>query len=241
MGTVCSFLVHPGPAGQEAARIALGEACAVLHRADDVFSTWVPDSPVSRLRRGELALGDCPPEVAEVLQLAEVARRATSGWFDPWALPVGVDPTGIVKGWAVERAAGVLATAGVDGALVNCGGDIATVGSLPGGEPWRVGIRHPWRADALACILAVAGAVATSGTYERGAHLVDPRTGRPGSRAASATVTGPSLALADAFATALAVGGDDAFGPIEAVDGYACYLIRPDGSERFGAAIDVRS
>ena len=241
MGTVCSFLVHPGSAGPDAARAALGEACAVLHRADAVFSTWVADSPVSRYRRGELDLDECPPEVEEVLQLADAARRATSGWFDPWSLPGGVDPTGIVKGWAVERAAGELAAAGVDGALVNCGGDIATVGSLPGSEPWRVGIRHPWLADALACILAVTGAVATSGTYERGAHLVDPRTGRPGCRAASATVTGPSLAMADAFATALAVGGDDAFGLIEAVDGYACYLVRPDGSERFGAGIDVRS
>ncbi len=241
MGTVCSFLVLPGTAGPEPARRAVEEACDVLHRADAVFSTWVRDSPLSRHRRGELPLEACPPEVAEVLRLAATARRATSGWFDPWALPGGVDPTGLVKGWAVEQAADVLATAGVDGALVNAGGDIATVGTPGAGGPWRVGIRHPWRPDALACVLAVTGAVATSGTYERGAHLVDPRSGQPRCRAASATVTGPSLALADAFATALAVGGDDAFGLVEAVDGYACYLVRPDGTERVGAGIDVRS
>ncbi len=241
MGTVCSFLVRPGAAGPAAARAAVTEACALLHRADATFSTWVDDSPLSRHRRGELALGACPPDVAEVLRLATEVRRATAGWFDPWALPGGVDPTGLVKGWAVEQAAGVLAAAGVAGALVNAGGDITAVGTPDGGGPWRIGIRHPWRPDALACVLAVTGSVATSGTYERGAHLVDPRTGQPGCRAASATVTGPSLALADGFATALAVGGDDAFELVEAVDGYACYLVRPDGTERMGSGIDVRS
>ena len=75
------------------------------------------------------------------------------------------------------------------------------------------------------------GAVATSGTYERGAHLVDPHTGQPGCRAASATVTGPSLAMADALATALAVGGDAALEAVEGLAGYAGYLIRPDGTQ----------
>ena len=241
MGTVCSFLVLPGTVATEEVRAAIADACTILHQADVTFSTWVDDSPLSRHRRGELALTDCPDEVAEVLRLAAVARRATAGWFDPWALPGGVDPTGLVKGWAVERAADVLADAGVPGGLVNAGGDIATVGRAGDGDAWRIGIRHPWRPDALACVLAVTGAVATSGTYERGAHLVDPHTRRPWCAAASATVTGPSLALADAFATALAVGGDEAFDLIEAVDGYACYLVRPDGSERVGAGIDVRS
>ncbi|MGC8462863.1 MAG: FAD:protein FMN transferase [Acidimicrobiales bacterium] len=241
MGTVCSFLVLPGAVPTEQVRAAIADACATLHQADATFSTWVDDSPLSRHRRGELPLEDCPDDVAEVLRLAAVARRATAGWFDPWALPGGVDPTGLVKGWAVERAAGVLADAGVPGGLVNAGGDIATVGCAEGGDAWRIGIRHPWRPDALACVLAVTGAVATSGTYERGAHLIDPHTRTPWCAAASATVTGPSLALADAFATALAVGGDEAFDLIEAVGGYACYLVRPDGTERVGAGIDVRS
>ena len=77
---------------------------ARLRWVDDVFSTWKPESPVSRLRRGEIGLGDAPPEVAEVLELCRRAREASDGWFDPWAMPGGVDPTGLVKGWAVERA-----------------------------------------------------------------------------------------------------------------------------------------
>ncbi|HLX48183.1 MAG TPA: FAD:protein FMN transferase [Streptosporangiaceae bacterium] len=231
MGTVVSFAVVPGdvPAGE--ARAAVGAACAGLHRVDATFSTWDAGSPVSRLRRGEATLGMMPPEVAEVLDLCELAAAASRGWFDPWAMPGGVDPTGLVKGWAVERAAAGLRRAGIAAALVNGGGDLTAFGSPEPGRPWRAGIRHPWRADALACIVEVRSAVATSASYERGGHLIDPFTGRPAAGVASATVTGPSLAMADALATALAVGGDDALAVIGEIEGYEGYLIRADGSE----------
>ena len=146
-------------------------------------------------------------------------------------MPGGVDPTGLVKGWAVERALAVLRAAGIPAALINGGGDVAAYGGPAPGEPWRIGVRHPWRPGALAGIIEVQAAVATSGTYERGSHLIDPHTGRAGSRAVSATVTGPSLTLADALATAVAVGGDEALGLVAGLEGYEGYLIRPDGSE----------
>jgi thiamine biosynthesis lipoprotein len=231
MGTVFSFTAVHGELAPAAVRYALAAACRILHRCDAVFSTWNAASPVSRFRRGEAALARMPPEFAEVLRECHAARAASGGWFDPWAMPGGFDPTGLVKGWAVERALGELRAAGVAGALVNGGGDIAAFGSPADGPRWRAGIRHPWRADALACVIEVGAAVATSGPYERGAHLIDPATGRPASRAASATVTGPSLALADALATAVAVGGDAALAVVAGLDGYAGYLIRPDGSE----------
>lgn len=231
MGTVVSFTVVPGDLPRPAARAAVEAACRVLHRADAVFSTWNAASPVSRLRRGEVTLDAMPADVGEVLTVCQAAREASRGWFDPWALPGGVDPTGLVKGWAVERAAGVLQRAGIDAALVNGGGDLTVFGSPAPGQRWRVGIRHPWRADALACIVAARAAVATSADYERGAHLLDPVTGRPATGVASATVTGPSLALADALATAVAVGADEALTAVGALDGYEGYLIRADGSE----------
>jgi thiamine biosynthesis lipoprotein len=190
---------------------------------------------VSRLRRGDTTVAELPAEVAgvidDVLDECRAAQRASGGWFDPWAMPGGVDPTGLVKGWAVDRALSVLKEAGIGGAFVNGGGDIAAFGSPAPGERWHAGIRHPWRADALAAIVAVDAAVATSGCYERGPHLIDPATGRPGARAASATVTGPRLALADALATAVAVGGDEALAAVAALEGYEGYLIRPDGTE----------
>ncbi len=231
MGTVFSLALVPGDLPPAVVRSALGAACATLHQADAIFSTWDRQSPVSRFRRGEAGLGQLPVEVAEVLQECRAARQASGGWFDPWAMPGGVDPTGLVKGWAVDRALAGLRRAGMAGAMVNGGGDLAAFGSPVPGQRWRVGIRHPWCAGALAGILEVEAAVATSGNYERGAHLIDPATRQPSSRAASATVTGPSLAMADALATAVAVGGDEALNLIGAVEGYAAYLIRPDGSE----------
>lgn len=231
MGTVVSITVATGGRPAAGLRPVLAAACDVLHRADAVFSTWDPASPVSRLRRGEASLGELPAEVAEVLAECRAARLASRGWFDPWAMPGGVDPTGLVKGWAVEQALTVMRSEGIGAALVNGGGDVAAYGAPAPGERWRAGIRHPWRADALAAVVEVAGAVATSGCYERRAHLIDPVTGRPASRAASATVTGPRLALADALATAVAVGGDEALAAVAALDGYEGYLIRPDGSE----------
>jgi FAD:protein FMN transferase len=269
MGTVFSFTAVHGELPAATVGAALAAACQILHRCDSVFSTWDTGSPVSRFRRGEAALGLMPPEFAEVLAACHAAKKASGGWFDPWAMPGGFDPTGLVKGWAAEQALAQLRGAGLPGALVNGGGDVAGFGTPPDGHRWRVGIRHPWRADALACVIelgqgavteerglgpaggsggsspragtwgvpgrlaAQAGiaAVATSGPYERGAHLIDPATGRPASRAASATVTGPSLTLADALATAVAVGGDEALAAVAGLDGYAGYLIRPDGSE----------
>jgi thiamine biosynthesis lipoprotein len=251
MGTVFSVTAVHGDLPPDDVRAAIAAACQVLHRCDAVFSTWDAASPVSRFRRGEAALGGMPPEFAEVLRECEAARTASGGWFDPWAMPGGFDPTGLVKGWAVERALAGLRGAGLPGALVNGGGDVAAFGSPPDGPRWRIGIRHPWRAGALACVIEIGlepaggsgpwgpgarhragiAAVATSGPYERGAHLIDPATGRPASRAASATVTGPSLALADALATGVAVGGDEALAVVAGLDGYAGYLIRPDGSE----------
>src|SRR5262249_7901117 len=256
MGPVFSFTAVHGDLPPEAVRAALAAACRVLHHCDALFSTWDPGSPVSRFRRGEAALGQMPPEFPEVLRECRAAKQASGGWFDPWAMPGGFDPTGLVKGWATERALAELRGAGLAGALINGGGDVAVFGSPADGQRWRVGIRHPWRADALACVIEVGqgpvtgerglepaggsggapprasiAAGATPGPDEGGAHLIDPGPRQPPSRAASATVTGPSLALADALATGVAVGGDEALAVVAGVDGYAAYLIRPDGSE----------
>jgi thiamine biosynthesis lipoprotein len=222
---------HSGRAGPAAdVAIALDRAIASRHEADEVFSTWKADSPMSRLRRGEIRLEQTPREVAEVLALCENARDICGGWFDPWRLPGGVDPTGLVKGWAAQRALGVLQRADVAGAMVNAGGDIAVFGEPEAGEPWRIGIRDPRTSDALLCVVSIrgVGAVATSGTYERGAHIVDPATGGPASGVLSATVTGPDLALADAFATALVASSGRALERVARVPGYSALIMNDD-------------
>jgi thiamine biosynthesis lipoprotein len=237
MGTVVTIDVYPGPAATDAQRALVSalieRACDILHRADEVFSTWRPDSPVSRLRRGEIAAEDAPPEVAHVIAACTAARELSGGWFDPWAMPGGFDPTGYVKGWAAQRALAVLAPArGTSGAMVNAAGDIASFGRMPTGEPFRIGIADPAAPRRLAEIVELTGAVATSGSYERGPHLIDPHTGLPAARAASASVTGPDLGLADALATGLAVAGPDGLRLVEAIAGYAALVIGFDGTRQ---------
>jgi thiamine biosynthesis lipoprotein len=204
-----------------------------LHRADDVFSTWKADSPLSRLRRGEATVGQMPPEVAGVLDACRGARVLSDGWFDPWALPGGVDPTGYVKGWAAERALDALRMPDVAAAVVNAAGDIASFGGPAPGAPFRFAVVDPFDRARLACVVDHTGAVATSGTYERGQHLFDPHSRRAVSAVASATVTGPELGLADALATALAVGGPDVLERIDALDGFEALVIRHDGDRRW--------
>ena len=184
--------------------VGLDAAFAVLREADAVFSTYRADSAISRINRGELAVEDAGPLVRDVLARCEAARRATGGWFDAAApTPGAINPTGLVKGWAVDRAVAVLERAGARDFLIDAGGDVVVRGAPAPGAPWRVGIRHPHERDRVCAVLGVTDlAVATSAAYERGEHVVDPVTGRPPRGVLSVTVAGPDLATADAYATA---------------------------------------
>lgn len=143
MGTVFSFDVRGGDPG--AVRAALEKAIAGLHRVNEVFSTYRDDSQVSRLARGELTVEECDPEVAEVLGLGAEAERVSDGWFSVH-YEGRLDPTGIVKGWAAERAARQLAaTPGVSGVSMNGGGDVQLLGTPEPHRPWRVGVADPLR------------------------------------------------------------------------------------------------
>jgi thiamine biosynthesis lipoprotein len=234
MGTVVTIDLYVD-AGASVDRLAthMGRARSALQRADDVFSTWKVDSPMSRLRRGEVPLDQVPAEVAGVLDSCRAARVLTDGWFDPWALPGGVDPTGYVKGWAAERALDALRMPEVAAAVVNAAGDIASFGGPAPGAPFRFAVVDPHHTTRYACVVEHTGAVATSGTYERGQHLFDPRSRRAMAAVASATVTGPELGLADALATALAVGGQDMLARLDSIDGFEALVIGHDGTRRW--------
>jgi FAD:protein FMN transferase len=196
-------------------RRAIDEVVAWLHHVDETFSTYKIESPISRLGLGELALDDMTDEVRGVLRLCEVLHADTGGAFDALAVPAPngshLDPSGLVKGWSIERAAELLEAAGATNFCINAGGDIAVRGEATPGEPWRIGIRHPDHADLSAAVVRSSGrlAVATSATYERGAHIIDPATGEPTTGLASVTIVGPDLTYADAYATAVFVMGLD--------------------------------
>jgi thiamine biosynthesis lipoprotein len=227
MGTVFSFDVRAsGPAVEEALAAAVGW----LHHVDEVFSTYRPDSSISRLRRGEIAVADCPDEVTEVLRLCAQVEQTTGGYFSP--LYGGeLDPTGLVKGWAIERAARLLAEAGAHRSSLNGGGDIQLSGDAAPGRPWRVGIAHPLHPSSLATIVTGRDmAIATSGTAERGAHILDPHSGRPAGELASITLVGRSLTMVDAFATAAFAMGAAARGWVEETDGLEAFAVTAAGS-----------
>jgi FAD:protein FMN transferase len=193
---------------------------------DAVFSTYRPDSQISRYNRGELAFADLHPDVMTVLGISEELRLQTSGYFDVRAASAdAIDPSGLVKGWSVDRAAALLDDAGVREYAVNAGGDMRLRGS------WRIGIQHPLERGAVARVFETTDlAVATSGAYARGGHVLDPHTRRPPSGVLSVTVTGPDLATADAYATAaFAMGATGAVSWLTQLRGYEALTILADG------------
>ena len=204
---------------------ALDPVFAWFREVDATFSTFRSDSAISRLSRREIDVAECCQDVKEVLLLCESIRRHSRGCFSVWNGDI-CDPSALVKGWSVERASMMLSAAGARNYFINGGGDIVASGAPTPGRQWRVGIQHPEMQDRLAAVLAVSDvAIATTGTYERGAHIVDPRNGLPPSGLLSMTVIGPSLAYADAYSTAAFVMGASGTAWIAEIDGYEAIAI----------------
>lgn len=230
MGLPVSVLARGDDALSARADAAVREVFADLVEADRVFSPYKPDSAVSRLGRGEVGWDAVDPVVREVAERCDRARDLTGGRFDADLPQGGWDPSGLVKGWAVERAALRLRTVPDLDWCLNAGGDVLV--SCPSGRPFRVGIQDPRDpGKVLTSLDRVDGAVATSGTAARGAHLFDPRTGRPVvSDWLSVSVSGPSLEYADVLATAAFVAGDDWPTVLDGLPGYAGLGIFADGN-----------
>jgi thiamine biosynthesis lipoprotein len=225
MGTVFSFDVRD----ENVDETAVTDAVAWLHWVDATFSTYRDDSDISRLGRAAIRIEECAPEVSEVLGLCAQATTVTEGYFT--AMPGGrFDPSGLVKGWAVEGASERLARAGARNFSVGGGGDVQVVGTA-GDRPWRLGVVDPHDPTSLATIVELrGGGLATSGTAERGAHVVNPLTGRPATGLASVSVVGPSLMWADVYATAALARGADARAWLDALADYEGFAVAADGS-----------
>ncbi len=242
MGMPVSLAARGRHADDAATDLAWKAVADSLREADAVFSTYRDDSWVSRLGRGEARLEDCPPEVTEVLALGERARLESGGAFDvrrpgPSGEPA-LDPSGVVKGWAVQRAAEALRTLEDTDWCLSAGGDMVCHVADPAGQPWLVGIEDPRDPSRLVARVPVRrGAVATSGTAHRGAHLVDARTGRAPRGVASVTVVGPDLTWADLDATASYARGEDALRWLRTRAGRCGVVVWADGgAEVFGSA-----
>jgi FAD:protein FMN transferase len=212
---------------------AMDSVVAFCEDVDRDFSTYKDGSWVSWLRAGKVGIVDCPNDVQQVWELCLQAKDLSDGAFDPWAVAGGFDPSGLVKGWAADKCAEILVAAGVEHVQVNAAGDLALRGgwfdSVAGVvKPWSIGVVNPDnRGEIVKVYEIVDGAIATSGTYERGAHIHDPSNGLIAIGAKSATVVGPEGWLCDAMATAVMVGGQDSakwFGQPE-LQGYQVFAV----------------
>ncbi|WP_051467749.1 FAD:protein FMN transferase [Actinomadura oligospora] len=227
MGTVVSFDVRT-PMTPGISR-ALDAAEERLRHVDAVFSTYRPDSEISRLADGTLTLDACRPEVGEVLGLCARIAEESDGRFT-WTPGGRLDPSGMVKGWAAEDASDLLFEAGATDHCVNAGGDVQARGSAGPGLPWRIGLAHPHhRGDLMTVVTGTDIAVATSGTSERGGHIVDPRSGHPATGLVSLTLVGRHLTHVDALATAGFAMGDAARAWVSAMPGIEAFGVTTDG------------
>lgn len=230
MGMPVSVLARGDGARSAQAETDVRTVFRELREIDAIFSPYQPGSAVSRLLRREISMAECVPLVREVAARCDQARELTGGLFDPIRPDSAWDPSGLVKGWAVERILRHLpAEAGLDW-CVNAGGDVAVV--CPTGRPFRVGIQDPYEKSRIAAVVPCAeGGVATSGAAVRGPHIYDPRTGVAAAlRWGSVTVAGPSLEAADVLATAAFIAGESWLEVLQRVPGYEGLAIARDGA-----------
>jgi FAD:protein FMN transferase len=210
---------------------ALDELFDWLRWVDSTFSTFKDDSEISRINRGELRREDAHPHVRHIFERCEQLRIETDGYFDMRTPDGSIDPSGLVKGWSVDRAAAILDDAGLHNYAVSAGGDMRIRGRAVPELAWRVGIQHPLDRQQVAAVIESSTdlAIATSGAYARGEHVWNPHSGRPPAGILSVTIVGAELATADAYATAgFAMGAELAPHWTARLNGYEAMTILAD-------------
>ena len=198
---------------------------------DERFSTYKDSSEIMRIRRNEIDHAAYSADMREILALAKKTHLESAGYFDIKRPDGFVDPSGIVKGWAIQKAAMRARELGFSSYYLEIGGDIQTNGYDASGQEWRIGIRNPFDHSQIIKILYPHGlGVATSGSAARGAHIYNPHHPEvvPADMV-SITVIGPNIYEADRFATAAFAMGRDGIFFIEALAGFEAYAIDHSG------------
>lgn len=236
-GTVVSIDIRTHRTKSTTITSAVSEVVQWLHHVDAVFSTFKSDSVVSQLRNGRILETDVDSGVRDVLTRCEEAKKLTQGAFNPWAANGGFDPSGLVKGWAADRAAHILLEHGCHDFMINAGGDVVVRGESEPGRQWSIGISHPHNTSEICDYVIVTNmSVATSGEYERGAHIVSPHA--TPIQCSSATVIGPDAALADALATGLLIEGKAGMEWFEKLPEWSGHFVIGDRTFTFGPAFN---
>lgn len=195
-----------------------GETAALFNYAQTQFD--ISEGMFDITTRALSALWDSIKTIPDEQQICAALKK--TGWDRvQWngrnlQVPAGLefDLGGVVKEYAVDRAAGLLIKAGFRSGYVDLGGDLYFLGPHPDGRPWKVGIRNPVKKnDPVAAVDLYSGGLASSGDYERYSeidgsrygHIISPRTGwpvGPGACGLSAVSTlAPSCLLAGSVST----------------------------------------
>lgn len=238
MGTGFSFHGR-SPLSDGDTSIVLNQACAILHEADRIFSLYKPESPLSRLARGETSVAECPPVVNEIWDACEAWEKATDGWFSAFTAQHTFDPSGLVKTWAAKLAADYVLDHGITDFTLNAGGDVMIADGVSEAIDWRMGISKPVSIAAEdAGVLTVVDlhrtpfrAMATSGSAERGAHIWNPKAGGkdPAGDFVQVSVIARDLVTADVWATAAFAEGQRAIEHLNAIDDLEALFVYADG------------
>jgi thiamine biosynthesis lipoprotein len=198
---------------------------------DERFSTYKETSEISRINRRELFEDEYSTEMREVIRLSQDTSEITDGYFNITTPDGLLDPSGLVKGWAIYNATRMIWGRGFKNFYLEIAGDIQTSGTNSEGKEWSIGIRNPFEQEEIVKVVYPCGAgIATSGTYIRGNHLYDPHT--PDGDVddfVSLTVVGPNVYEADRFATAAFVMGRKGMDFLEALPDFEAYAIDKDG------------
>jgi thiamine biosynthesis lipoprotein len=197
-----------------------------FHKIDERYSTYKNASEVSRFARGELKEDDLSDELKFVIEECRKAEDWTGGYFSAWAAGV-FDPSGYVKGWAIAEAGKIIEKSGYKTYCVSAGGDIKAASDS--GKIWRIGIQDPRDKSKILNMLSISnGAVCTSGNYERGAHIINPKTKEPANELLSVTITGPDIIKADILATASFAMGRKAAGFMKSQKDFQALIVPKD-------------
>lgn len=199
-----------------------------LWRIDEQFSPYKNESEVSKINEGKISIENCSREMQEVLEIAGSTKKQTNGYFDVWN-NAKFDPSGIVKGWAIWKASQKLLELGYKNFSLEIAGDLQTYGINENGDKWRIGIQNPFNLSEIVKIVGLSGqGIATSGSYQRGAHIYDPHTGNGVDDISSISVIGSNVMEADRFATAAFAMGEKGIEVIESIAGLEGYMIKKD-------------
>lgn len=198
---------------------------------DNKFSVYKKESEISLINRNELKEEDYSEDMQKVLELSEQSKKLTNGFFDIKTPSGKLDPSGLVKGWAIKLASEILSAKGFGNYYIEAGGDVQARREDLSLEPWTVGIKNPFQQDQIVKILNIRNeGVATSGTYIRGQHIYDPfKPEKQLKEIVSITVVGPDIYQADRMATAAFAMGDKGILFIESLPGLEGYQIDRKG------------